>query len=397
VLLNPLRLRERLLEEESPPVKPVEWAVEQIERLALPSEDSESHSVLADRWEQDRSAAKIELGFVSESEGPVPGSLPVCAGAVARRIQLEILRTELPVVADAIESDRNAGAAAPPAARRFAAAVKGALRGDRLSAEDADRLFPACRVGEERIAGEVGSDMFTSTAAQAMAVGVSAGAGAKGGLGPLRGLVRSVRNLFMAVYLLARSAVSGRGGFALATILLAIGGAIIAVGVTDVGSPEGQAGQGFPSGWLDWLGILVVGAGVVLMALRAGLLITVVYVAAAAVLAWWPYAYVRDHYETADGIQGWLYDVRYAIPIVVLVVASACLGFVRRSAWWKTLAVGAALAWIVVLAYYAARDFREPKLWVLIAVPATTLVIGFGLAWWIRRGRGRRRELPSAG
>jgi uncharacterized membrane protein YoaK (UPF0700 family) len=97
---------------------------------------------------------------------------------------------------------------------------------------------------------------------------------------------------------------------------------------------------------------------------------------------------VRDHYETADGIQGWLYDVRLAIPIVVLVVASACLGFVRRSAWWTSLAIGAAIAWLIALAVLAARDSGE--LWVLIAVAATALVIGFALAWWIRRDRDRR-------
>jgi patatin-related protein len=394
VLLNPLRLRERLLEEESPPEKPVDWALEQIERLAVPPRDSDSHSLLAQHWDRDRSAARIELGFLSENEGPVPGSLPVCAGAIARRLQLELLREELPVVAEAIESDRVAGAAVPAPAGRFAAAVKGAVRGDRLSPDDAARLFRLCRVGQERMKDEVGSDMFTSTAAQAMAVGVSAGAGSRGGLGPLRGLVRSVRNLFIALYLLARSAVSGKGGFALASALLAVGGAIIAVGVTDLAG-QAASGQGFPTGWLDWLGILIVGAGVLLMALRAGLLIAVVYVAVAAVLAWWPYTYVRDHYGSADGIRGWLYDVRFAIPIVVLVVASACLGFVRRSAWWKTLAAVAALAWIGVLGFLAVRDSEQP--WVLIGVSATTLVIGFALAWWIRRDQeiGRHRAVSE--
>jgi patatin-related protein len=406
VLLNPARLRERVLEEDPPPEDPVGWALAQIERLVLPQEGSDSLRVLAPRWAQERDAAANELAFLSQSEGPVPGSLPICARAIARRLQLDLLRSELPVVAGAIESDRDDGAAVSSQARRFAGDVKRFLRADgQLSPKDAELLFRSCRVGEERIADEAGSDMFTLTAAQAMAVGIAAGGGAHGGLGPLRGLIRSVRNLFLALYVLAKSAVRGRGGFALATVLLAIGGAIIAVSVVRMAGSDGQAvrAQGFPSTSFDWLGILLAGAGVLLMAVRAGLWIAAVYVAAAAVLAWWPYAHVRDHYASADGIQGWLYDVRLAIPIVVLVIASVGLGFVRRSVWWKSrsvwwksLAAGAAVAWIVVLAFFAARDFRQPKLWVLIAVPATTLLIGFGLAWWIRRDRDRGRQRAPA-
>jgi patatin-related protein len=393
VLLNPARLRERLLGEEPAPDEPVMWALNEIEKLVLPGEGSDAYQVLGPRWAQERKAAAKELGFLSQREGPVPGSLPVCARAIARRLQLELLRSELPEVAGAIESDRDDGAAVSAQAGRFAGAVRRGLAPDgRLSAEDVERLFRACRVGEERIADEVGSDMFTLTAAQAMAVGISAGSGAKGGLGPLRGILRSVRNLFLALYVLARSAVRGRGGFALATVLLAIGGAIIAVGFVQQDLNSGSPGEtGFPSTWFDWLGILVAGAGVLLMALRAGLGIAAIYVAAAGVLAWWPYAYIRDRYASAEGLQGWLYAVRFAIPIVVLVIASVGLGFVRRSVWWKSVASGAVLIWILVLAFYAVRDFRQPKLWVLIAVPATTLLIGFGLAWWIRRDRNHRR------
>jgi hypothetical protein len=220
-------------------------------------------------------------------------------------------------------------------------------------------------------------------------VGVSAGSGARGGLGPLRGVLRSVRNLFLAVYLLARSAVRGRSGFAMVTALLAVGGAIIAVGLT-----REEVGGGFPSTWFDWLGVILVAAGVVLTAIRAGLLVTAVYVVVAAVLAWWPYAYVRDHYAEADGFRGWLYDVRLAIPIVVLVLASVGLGFVKRSPLWKTLAVIVvlvALGGLFWLVYLAVRDFRGPDMWLLIAALAAAALLGFGLAWWMRRDRGGGR------
>lgn len=393
VLLNPARLRERIFDEERSGEAAVDWAVERIEELALPNPtaDPESREVLEPLWEQD--SARKELSYLARADGPVPGSLPICAGAIARRIQLDVLRHELHQVAGAIESDRNEGAAVSSEGRRFAEGVKAATGASgRLAPRDADRLFRQCRVGEERIADEAGSDLFTTTAAQAMAVGVSAGAGIKGGLGPLRGALRSVRNLFLALYVLARSAVRGRGGFALATILLAIGGAIIAVSPLS----ESVASEGFPSTWFDWLGITLVAVGVLLMAIRAGLPLTAAYVAVAAVLAWWPYAHVRDNYAAADGFQGWLYSIRFAIPIAVLVIASVGLGFVKRNRWWHSFAIAAVLAWVGLVAFFAVRDFRQPKLWLVIAAPATTLALGFGLAWWILRDREERRRRSPA-
>lgn len=385
VLLSPARLREGALDRNLEGEKAVDWAVQEIEALAVP--DGGAGDVLGTPWKGEREAVRRELAYLADSEGPVPGSLPVGAGAVARRLQLDILCTELPQVAGAIEADRRGGAAVGGSARRFADAVKAAAGdGGRLPPADATRLFPQCRVGEERIADEAGSDLYTTTAAQAMAVGVSAGSGARGGLGPLRGVLRSVRNLFLAVYLLARSAVRGRSGFALVTALLAIGGAIVAVGLT-----REEMGGGFPSTWFDWLGVILVGAGVLLTAIRAGLIVTAVYVVVAAAVAWWPYAFVRDHYADAGGFRGWLYDVRLAIPIVVLVIASVGLGFVKRSPWWRTLAVVLGLGAVAAVAYFAVRDFREPELWLVIAAPATAAVLGFALAWWMRGDRDKRR------
>lgn len=397
VLLNPARLRERIFDEELSGETAVDWAVERIEELALPNStaDAESREVLEPLWEQD--SARKELSFLAIADGPVPGSLPICAGAIARRIQLDVLRTELHQVAGAIESDRHEGAVVSSEARRFADGVKAATAASgRLAPRDADRLFRLCRVGEERIGDDAGSDLFTTTAAQAAAVGVSAGAGAKGGLGPLRGVLRSVRNLFLAMYVLARSAVRGRGGFALATILLAVGGAIIAVGFVEKDLLlDGPGGVG-ASNWFDWLGITLVAAGVLLMAIRAGLPLTAAYVAVAAVLAWWPYAHVRDNYAAAAGFRGWLYSIRFAIPIAVLVIAAVGLGFVKRNRWWQSLAIAAVLAWVGLVAFFAVRDFRQPKLWLVIAAPATTMAVGFGLAWWIKRDReARSRRSPA--
>lgn len=409
VLLNPARLRERILDQDLSGEAAVGWAVERIEELALPNPttDSESLAVLEPLWEQD--SARKELSYLAMADGPVPGSLPICAAAIARRIQLDLLRDELPQVAGAIETDRHDSAAVSSEARRFSEGVKAATGASgRLAPRDADRLFRLCRVGEERIGDEAGSDLFTTTAAQAIAVGVSAGSGTKGGLGPLRGVLRSVRNLFLATYLLARSAVRGRGGFALATILLAIGGAIIAIGLvqTDLlpddpeaaASPltESAASEGFPSSWFDWIGITLVAAGVFAMAFRARLLITTVYVAAAAVLAWRPYAHVRDKYAAAAGFRGWLHSIRFAIPIAVLVIASVGLGFVRRNKWWQSFAVAIVLTWVGVVSFLAVRDFRQPKLWLVIAVLLTTMALGFVLAWWILRDReDRRRRSPA--
>jgi hypothetical protein len=249
-------------------------------------------------------------------------------------------------------------------------------------------------VGEERITDEAGSDLFTTTSTQALAVGIAAASGSRGGLGPLRGVLRSVRSLFLGLYVLARSAVRGRGGFALATALLAIGGAIVAVGFVENDMVENAGAGSFPSGALDWLAVGVLALGVVLMAVRAGLPLAAVYVLAAAALAWWPYSYVEHSFKNASGFAGFLYSVRVAIPIVVIVTASVVLGFVRRSPWWRSLTVAAALAGLGVLAYVAVREFRQPKLWLLVLVPAVTALLGFGLGRWMRTDHQEPRRGP---
>jgi patatin-related protein len=393
IVLNPTRLRERVLDERLEGQAAVDWVFEQIERLALPGDDPDTRRVLEPRWASEAASARRELSFLADPDGPVPGSLPICATAIARRIQVDVLRTELPHVAGAIESDRHEGAAESAGARRFAAGVAAATGPDGLvPSAEVERLLRLCRVGEERITEEAGSDLFTTTSTQALAVGISAASGTGGGLGPLRAMVRSVRSLFLALYVLARSAVRGRGGFALATVLLAVGGAIVAVGLMQDELGEGGAAGGFPSGALHWLGIGVVALGVVLMAIRAGLPLAAVYVFAAAALAWWPYSYVDRSFEEAGGLRGFLFSVRFAIPIAVIVAASVGLGFVRRSPLWKTLAAAVVLTVLGLLAYLAVEQYRQPKLWLLILVPAVTALVGVGVGWWIWGGR---RSPPS--
>jgi patatin-related protein len=395
IVLNPARLRERVLDERLEGEEAVDWALGQVERLALPSDDPQTRQVLERRWAPEAASARKELAFLGDPEGPVPGSVPICATAIARRIQVDILRSELLQVAGAVEAAHHEGAGVSAAARRFADGVASAAGVDgRVAPQEVERLFRLCRVGEERITDEAGSDLFTTTSTQALAVGIAAASGSKSGLGPLRGVLRSVRSLFLGLYVLARSAVRGRGGFALATALLAIGGAIVAVGLVQDDMVENTGAGGFPSGALDWLAVGVLALGVVLMAVRAGLPLAAAYVLAAATLAWWPYSYVDRSYDNASGFAGFLYSVRVAIPIVVIVTASVVLGFVRRSPWWRTLAVAAVLAGLGVLADVAVREFRQPKLWLLLLVPAVTALLGFGMGRWTRTDRRERRRRP---
>lgn len=247
-----------------------EEATARLERVALGPEGDEAGAVLGDGsdrgWDRDRALA--ELSFLADPDAHPPRSLPVCARAVARRLQLRILQEELPFVADAIEFDVAAGGQAVVEAQDFSRAVARARRppskdGTRLAPVDAIALFRDCAVGRERILDEAGSDLFTTTVATAAAVGITALSGGSSGLKWGRSVVSALRAPFLWLWIIARNAVSPqRTGFAVLTFLLAAGGSLLAVSALgNVALPSVLAG----------LGTVLLLAGVALALLRSGL------------------------------------------------------------------------------------------------------------------------------
>jgi patatin-related protein len=90
---------------------------EGLRRLALGDPNDASLRPLREPWDEGRFA--LELAFLRDPSLPVPRSLEWCIAALQRRMQLEILREELPRVASAAGQDIREGAADRPEARAF--------------------------------------------------------------------------------------------------------------------------------------------------------------------------------------------------------------------------------------------------------------------------------------
>jgi hypothetical protein len=155
----------------------------------------------------------------------------MCAQAVARRLQLGIVRDELRHVRDAVAWDEKDGAHMPTAARYFRDEFDASPTP--LPAERAVELFNACRVGQEVIADETASDLLARTATRSVAVTTAAASGSGAGMPKLlAGPLRTLRGLALMIYLFVRHALSRqRAGALLATGALFAGAALVGVGL----------------------------------------------------------------------------------------------------------------------------------------------------------------------
>lgn len=204
ILLDPARLRKLGYTAQS--------AFEAIEPIALGTEAGPGaenplvQAVLAQDRQVWAGRARKELAFLDQPSGP--RSFPDTALWIARRIQLHVLLQELPVVASEAKVDQEGGGAQRPGTAAFLEAYKRSKIGNRLLPRNAEGVFRACIIGQERIDGEQGTDAFMKTASQAAAVGISAASGERSGLGALRGAVASARGYALAMYSLVRAAVN---------------------------------------------------------------------------------------------------------------------------------------------------------------------------------------------
>lgn len=216
IVLSPARLRQLRLT--------CADVVEEVERLAVgPVADLRSW------YDRDRPEIERELAFLDDASRPLPPSLPRTAMAVARRIQADLLATELPRLAAAVHTDVDQGGSRGPGLE-LARTYDAESRHGPLSPTRALTLFAGANVAGELAAEEAGTDLMAVTASRALAVGVSA-ADAKGaGLGPLRVITRPVRAIAMTAYGLVFAATRrSKIGTAVANAILAIGGALLAL------------------------------------------------------------------------------------------------------------------------------------------------------------------------
>jgi patatin-related protein len=304
-----------------------EEAFAELKKIALGPEEDEAYEVLADEslhgWQDD--AAERELTFLDPDpagrRATPPESLPVCARAIARRIQLRILQEELTGVADAVRFDLDEGGQRGPAVDFLAAVRNGQYAEPRdgvtIGPREASRLLGQCRVGEEKISSEMGSDLFTSTVTTAAAIGITAVSGSASGLPKIgRAFIGMLRTPIIWLWILAKNAVSThRTGFALLVLLLAAGGALIAVSAL---------GNVTLPGFLAGLGTIILLSGAAVALIRSktrGVWVILFALAVAVLLLWLPSVLVKALIDTdATGVASW---VRRAVP-----PAAAVIGFV---------------------------------------------------------------------
>lgn len=165
-LLDPVRLRRRLLATESPERLSVDQALQEIRRIACREDGSEQASWLAEQWRRSgrEHAVRNELTALRDSlQEPLPTALPGSYDAICTRVQLEVVCEELPKVAEAVKQDRKAGADANSEGYRWQQRFYPEA-GTKLDVEQTLRAFCECGVWKEKVEGELGSPRFFKVA-----------------------------------------------------------------------------------------------------------------------------------------------------------------------------------------------------------------------------------------
>jgi patatin-related protein len=229
ILLEPARLRQLGYD--------VKFVADKVESIAFGGLGEEDEAFLRAAGPRPwiRAKAKEELSFLKKSKSgePPPATIPMCAQAVARRLQLQVLQDELPAVRAAIRYDENDGAHLSPEAREFCDLFDRLYKDEPLSAAHAVELFSKCRLSDETLGAESGSDLLARTATTTLAVTTSAAGGEASGLPKVvRRPLKALRGLGLMIYLVVRHALEGhRAGAMLVTGALFAGAALVGVGL----------------------------------------------------------------------------------------------------------------------------------------------------------------------
>lgn len=317
-MLSPDRLRRIALRWPLLPEEKLSAAAfDQIRLIAAGNEPAADAKALLEKLDEE--GLRRELAYLDELDLPAPDALPLCCDAITRRLHLEILRKEVVALADAVELDEKQTDIAPGAGSRLKAAVRQAMAGGRgLPAEEALRIFRSHRIGEEKIADQVGTDFFTTITARSLAVATSVLYRGGRDLGPLKYLFIGLRAVALAFHLMGQNLTrQSRSYAALVGAALSAGVTILVLSAFDVEIPTLVL-------LIAWA---VVGGGLVLALFRA---VFGVIVSAGLLLALWlawpkllPFAPI-------------LADARFRgiFAVGAILVALYSLGSLRRPRWW---------------------------------------------------------------
>ena len=185
---------------------------------------------VANKFGLDQPSQRDELAFLDDRSLPVPLSLPECAEAIARSVQITIAREELPFVYDAVMRSNEEGAREGDAGTFRRAFEKATRDPGPLSDVAVPELLRQCRIGDEKGGEEFGQDMLTRSAGRAAAVAGNAITGDHAGVGWPSRFGAPVRQLGLAIYALTQAmTTSSKTGIGLSAVVFGSAAAVIAM------------------------------------------------------------------------------------------------------------------------------------------------------------------------
>lgn len=257
----------------------------------------DDRALLQSQWDCRLPAMRSELGFLDKDDD-LPESLPECSAMVLERLHLDILRHELPALADAVGDDELDGADPSSNGPKFLKRFRGKLFPEAekwfrklpwlrqkfadapaLPTDQLIELFKGAKVGEEKILAEAGTDRFTVMATRSAAVAASALSGEGSGIKWLRGVFAVVRTPLLVLDILVRALLKkGRVFVSFYAMAMAASGTLL------LAAPLGGARWNSTTLWVSAF-ILVVGL-VLLLRRHLKLLLGLALLAGLGVLYW---------------------------------------------------------------------------------------------------------------
>lgn len=191
---------------------PVAWLMKRIEAIvmgfaSLVGASGDDVPMLQQLWADHRMAVSRELGFVASHDPILPESLPVLTSLLSQCFEIDILRREIPTVANQILFDKDAKMRIGRAAQQVSSYCRN-LRPGEYPPADTVRSLVVRRdpvLGSETWRQEVGTDQATYIVAKAVAVGVATLRGEKGSEALLGKLVAALRVPSLVFYGIARN------------------------------------------------------------------------------------------------------------------------------------------------------------------------------------------------
>ena len=297
VALNPGRLHRlyagRKVRTVQGDVSASEYVCRFVESLAIGCAAPSHCALLAAEWQP--ADIRHELSFLDSPAARVPEALPLCAAALTRRLHLEVLCKELPTLARSAKDDEAGGAVLGKhgaalvqrvrwdlsplrqfangwaavsaffanktgfATRMMTTAVPPLL----MSPKAAVEAFSQCPVGSELLQQEVGSDLMTRTAGQALTVAHAATVGKHFGMASVGGAMKVLTLPVRFFYLLASRLTSeSRTSAAVASALL-FGGFLFVLGAAFMAKPPAGLAVAGWSMLIGWFGTTLIRQGTI--------------------------------------------------------------------------------------------------------------------------------------